>query len=199
MPSVHIQRLSSEARGELLELFTEAFSRQVLMPGMAQDRASVRALMSAFLRFYGRSESLALRGIRRGGQLACGAVTVDFGEEASLLAAVPFFFRLTRALGWRTTLSFGTIEKHQPKYDRRHLELALLGTAPSFQGQGFGRQMLDLLCEECRRLDYAGLVLVTDPATPAFALYRDRGFRVESRFPFATGELCWMRWARAPV
>ncbi|MHC4201968.1 MAG: GNAT family N-acetyltransferase [Planctomycetota bacterium] len=188
-----IERLHRSARPALLDVFTKAFVEQVFIPTIGRHPPTVRGVMKGFLRFYGRSRSLLLHGIRRDGRLVCGSVSADATEEPSVLSAALFFVELVAALGWRITSEFGTIAKEQPKYDERYLELVLLATSPSWQGHGFGRRMLRFICDEAERMDYAGVVLITDRASPAFRLYTKSGFTVDSEFPFADVTLCWMR------
>ncbi|MHC4248657.1 MAG: GNAT family N-acetyltransferase [Planctomycetota bacterium] len=189
-----IERLHLSARPALLDVFTRAFIEQAFMPSIGRQPGTVRAVMKGFLRFFGGYRSLLLHGIRRDGRLVCGSVSADSSEEPSALAAALFFVELVRALGWRITTGFGTIHREQPKYDERYLELVLLGTSPSCQRLGLGRRMLRFICDEAKRRDYAGVILVTDRAAPAFRLYTESGFTVDSEFPFAGVTLCWMRW-----
>ncbi len=188
-----IERLHLSAKPALLNVFTEAFVEQAFMPSIGRRPDTIRAVMKAFLRFYGRSRSLMLHGIRRDDRLVCGSVSADATEEPTVLAAILFFVELVRALGWRTTTEFGTIARERPKYDERYLELILLGTSPSCQRHGLGRRMLRFICDEAKRRDYAGVILLTNRAAPAFRLYTEFGFTVDSEFPFADVTLCWMR------
>ena len=189
-----IEELRLSARPALLDVFTRAFTTQAFMPSIGDRPETVRAVMKAFLRFFGGYRSLALRGIRLDGRLVCGSVATDATEEPGILSAGIFFVELLRALGWRTTTEFGTIHDEQPKYDGRYRELVLLGTLPSCQGRGLGRRMLTRVCDEAAREGYAGVILLTSRDAPAFRLYTKFGFTVDNDFPFGDVTLCWMRW-----
>ena len=188
-----IEQLKRSSKPALLEVFTRAFSDQAFMPSIGRGHETVRAVMKGFLRFFSRHRSLLLHGIRQDGRLVCGSVAADSTEEPGALSAGLFFVELVRALGWRTTTEFDTIHKEQPKYDERYLELVLLGALPSCQRQGLGRQMLQFVCGEAKRRDYAGVILLTNRAAPAFHLYTKNGFTVDNEFPFLDVKLCWMR------
>jgi len=189
-----IEELHLSARPALLDVFTRAFTAQAFMPSIGSRPGTVRAVMKAFLRFFGRYRSLALRGIRLDGRIVCGSVSTDATEEPSILSVGIFLVELVRALGWHTTTEFDTIHKEQPKYDGRYLELVLLGTLPSCQGRGLGRRMLRSVCDEAKRRGLAGVILLTSRDAPAFRLYTKFGFTVDNEFPFGDVTLCWMRW-----
>ncbi len=188
-----IERLQLSARPALLDVFTQSFGKQAFIPSIGRRPETIRAVMKGFLRFFGRYRSLLLYGIRRDDRLVCGLVSADATEEPTVFSAILFFVELVGALGWRTTTEFGTIHKAQPKYEERYLELVLLGTSPSCQRLGLGRRMLRFICDEAKRRDYAGVILLTDRAAPAFRLYTDFGFVVDTEFLFAGVTLCWMR------
>jgi ribosomal protein S18 acetylase RimI-like enzyme len=189
-----IEQLHLSAKEALLNVFAQAFSGQAFMPSIGHRPETTRGLMKGFLRFFSRYRSLLLHGIRQDGRLVCGSVATDAAEEPAALSAGLFFVELVRALGWRTTTGFATIHKEQPKYDERYLELVLLGTSPSCQGQGLGKQMLRFICDDAKRRDYAGVILLTSRAAPAFRLYTNFGFAVDNEFPFMGVSLCWMRY-----
>ena len=103
-----IERLHLSAKPALLDVFTQAFVEQAFIPSIGRRPGTIRAVMKAFLRFFGRSRSLLLHGIRRDDRLVCGSVSADATEGPTVLAAILFFVELVRALGWRTTTEFGT-------------------------------------------------------------------------------------------
>lgn len=194
--SIHeIEELGKSDNPELLDLFNEAFEDYPLIPLLSAKPKATRAVMKAFLGFFGSTKSSFLYGIRQGDKLVCGSVSIDSTTEPSRFALIRFIFSLIRALGWRTAKMFEEIHKEETKYkfEERHFELVILGMLPTHQRMGCGRKMLHFLIEKARNEEYKGVILVANKDSPAFHFYLKEGFIVEKEFDVGEVTLCWMR------
>lgn len=195
MEETKIERLWRLAdRVEVLDLFTRAFREHPLIPALGTQTKNTRALMKAFLDFFGGTNTARLYGIRKDDRLVCASLSVDSTDEPSIFALIRFLLALCRAVGWHASKELEVVHKKEPKYKGSYLELVLLGTLPEYQCQGFGRRMLRFLCDEAEQKGYMGVILVADRDTPAYGFYLREGFKVDKEF--VTGEtiLCWMRY-----
>lgn len=188
-----VERLQRTHRPELLELYTQAFAEDPLVPALTSRPEATRGVLGAFLDFFGGREDALLCGIRRDSRLACASVSVDSAREGSTWALLRFVLALSRTLGWRAARDLGAVHSEEPKYEERYLELVILGTLPAHQRQGLVRWMLQFLYDEARRSGYKGITLVADRDTPAFRFYLKEGFSLEREFRAGAATLCWMR------
>lgn len=193
--NVEVEQLGVSDKLELLELFTQAFKDHPLIPALDAKPEAMRPVMNAFLDCFGGPKSCLLYGIWKDSKLVCASLSLDSKVEPSKPALMRFIFYLYRALGWRIVMEFAAVGKAEPKYEDRHLELVILGTLPTYQQQGLGRKMLNFLYAEAKREKYKGVILVTDPTTPAFQLYTKEGFVVDREFAIGEAPMCWMRLA----
>ena len=189
------ERLTKDARGELVRAMTEALAQHSMVAALGGSSEDTGALMKALIDFYWGKKSLLLCGIRTDEGVVCGALCVDAREDHSLLALARLAWAVTRTVGRGALGPLLDVERHKPFLQERHLEMVILATVPAFQRQGFGRRVLHFLYREAMREGYSGILLVTDRDTPAFGLYRREGFEVEREFEVPQQRLCWMRRA----
>jgi ribosomal protein S18 acetylase RimI-like enzyme len=189
------ERLTKDARGELVRTMTEAFAQHPMVAALGGSSEDTGALVRALIDFYWRRKSLLLCGIRMDEGLACGSLSVDAREDPSLLALARLTWAVTRSVGRGALGPLLDVERHKPFLQERHLEMVILATVPASQRQGFGRRVLHFLYREAMREGYSGILLVTDRDTPAFGLYRSEGFEVKRELEVAEQRLCWMRRA----
>jgi len=188
-----IELLESES-GEVLDVLTEAFEEgHPLIPSLGASKKATRAVMKAFLDFFGSSKRSYLYGIRKDGKMACISLSVDSKEEPSVFALLKFIFTLIKVLGWEAAKMLEEIHKGEPKYEGRYLELVVLGTRPADQRQGLGNEMLRFLRRKAEEEGYDGIILVADQDTPAFNLYLREGYSVDKEVKVGQRTLCWMR------
>jgi ribosomal protein S18 acetylase RimI-like enzyme len=194
MEEATIERLDRSAEREVLDVFTQAFEGHPFIPAVGARPKNTKALMKAFIDFFAKTKNSLLLGIRKDDRLVCASLSVDSTEQPSTLTLIWFIVALSRAMGWRSAKELETVHKEEPKYEGRYLELVILGTLPEYQRQGFGRRILRFLCDEAKRRECKGVILVADRDTPACRFYVKEGFKVDKEF--ATGEttLCWMRY-----
>jgi ribosomal protein S18 acetylase RimI-like enzyme len=192
--NIKIEKLGRPHKQEVLDLFTQAFEGgHPLIPALSAKPGATRAVMKAFMDFFGSTKSSSLYGIRKDNKLVCASLSLDSTTEPSKLALIRFILALWRAIGWRSGKEMEIIHREEPKYEGRYLELVILGTLPAYQKQGFGRKMLQFLYNKARREKYRGVTLVADKNTPAFNLYLKEGFVVDKELRVAGRTLCWMR------
>jgi ribosomal protein S18 acetylase RimI-like enzyme len=191
---VRIEELKVWDKQELLDLFTQAFEGgHPLVPALSSKPGATRAVMKAFLNFFGATKSSALYGIRKDGKLVCASLSLDSTTQPSAFALIRFIFALSWTLGWRSAKELEVVHREEPKYEGRYLELVILGTLPAYQRQGLGSKMLRFLYEKAREGKYKGITLVADKDTPAFNLYLKEGYIVDKEFKVGERTLCWMR------
>ncbi|GEM_PF-6540585 len=96
-----IELLESESE-EVLDVLTEAFEEgDPLIPSLGASKKTTRAVMKAFLDFFGSSKRSYLYGISKDEKMACISLSVDSKEEPSAFALLKFIFTLIRVLGWK--------------------------------------------------------------------------------------------------
>lgn len=187
------ERLTRNAKEELLRVSTEAFAGHPMIPALGGGPKEASRLIKALVDFYWRRKSLLLCGIRTEQGLVCGSLSVDAREDLSLLALARLAWAVTRAVGRGALGPLLDVERHKPLLQERHLEMVILATVPQAQRQGFGRSLLHFLYRQALRDGYSGILLVTDEDTPSFGLYLREGFEVQREFAVAERQLCWMR------
>jgi ribosomal protein S18 acetylase RimI-like enzyme len=187
------ERLTRNAKEELLRVSTEAFARHPMIPALGGGPKEASRLIKALVDFYWHRKSLLLCGIRTHEGLVCTSLSVDAREDPSLLALARLAWAVTRAVGRGALGPLLDVERRKPLLQERHLEMAILATVPQAQRQGFGRGLLHFLYRQALRDGYSGILLVTDEDTPSFGLYLREGFEVEREFAVAERQLCWMR------
>ena len=189
---VRPERLAAADRDEAMAVLREAFATHPMLPPGTPARTTHR-LMKLMVDTFGRDESAALQGIRVDGALACVALTLAHGTEPKGLALVRFLVRLCFVLGWRTLREFSRSMSSQPEYDGKYLDLMLLGTLPTHQGQGLGKAMLRFVYDLAESRGYDGVVLAVAKDTPAQRLYLKEGFVTAAEAPLRSLTLCHMR------
>jgi len=193
MKNVKVTRLKGSDKLELLELLTQAFTEHPLTPALGAKPEATRPVVNAFMDCFGEVKGSLLYGIRKDNKLVCASLSLDSTVEPSKLALMRFAFALYRAVGWRITREFEVVNKEEPKYKDRYLELILLGTLPAYQRQGLGHKMLRFLYDYARKENYKGMILVAHCNSHAFHLYLRNGFIVDREFNIGEATLCWMR------
>jgi ribosomal protein S18 acetylase RimI-like enzyme len=189
------ERLTKDAKGELVRTMTEAFAQHPMVAALGGSSEDTSVLVKALVDFHWRMKSLLLCGIRTDEGLVSGSLSVDAREDPSLLALGRLAWAVTRTVGRGALGPLLDIERHKPFLQERHLEMVILATLPAHQRQGYGRRVLHFLYREALREGYGGILLVVDCDTPAFALYRSEGFEVEREFQVGQQRLCWLRRA----
>ena len=192
------ERLGATDRPEAMAVLREAFATHPMLPPGTPARTTER-LMELMVDTFGRDETAALHGIRLEGTLACVALTVNHGAEPKGLALVRFIVRLCFVLGWRLIRDYARSMSNQPKYDEPYLDLMLLGTLPTHQGQGLGRTMLRFIYDMAGSRGHRGVVLAVAKDTPAHRLYLKEGFVPVAEVPLRSLVLCHMRRDNSPV
>jgi len=177
-------------------VLTEAFAHHPVLPRDTPPETR-RALLELFIKTFAGSNRAWLHGIRRDGTLVCAAFSLDPRFKPGPKAMLRFFGGLLCLLGWRTGWEFMTSLSRRPKYDLPYLELLLLGTLPTFHGQGLGRTMLRFLYGFCGTLGYHGVILDVAQDTPAYEFYVREGFVVDGQITMNKMLLCHMRRADA--
>ena len=189
------ERLTKDAKGELVQAMAAAFAQHPMVPALGATAQDTGALVRALVDSQWGMKSLLLCGIRTDEGLVCGSLSVDAREDPSLVALARLAWVVTRTAGRGALGPLLDVERHKPLLKERHLEMVILATVPASQRQGFGRGLLHFLYRQALREGYSGILLVTDRDTPAFGLYRSEGFEIERKFEAAEQRLCWMRRA----
>jgi len=191
--NVEVEQLKGSDRLELVELLAQAFTGHPLIPALGAKPEANRAVMRALVDFFGGTEGSLLYGIRRDDKLVCASLSIDSTVEPSTLPLMKFIFSLGIALGWEAGRGLEAVQKEEPEYEGRYLELVLIGTLLAYQRQGLARKVLHFLFDEAKRQEYKGIIVVADRNTPAYDLFLKEGFTAEKEF--ITGEIaqCWMR------
>jgi len=189
------ERLTKDAKGELVQAVTGAFEQHPMVPALGWTVQDTGGLVRTLVDFHWGMKSLLLCGIRTDEGLVCGSLSVDAREDPSLVALARLAWTVRRTVGRGAFGPLLDVERHKPLLKERHLEIVFLATVPASQGQGYGRGLLHFLYRQALREGYSGVLLVTDRDTPAFGLYRSEGFEIERKFEAAEQRLCWMRRA----
>jgi GNAT superfamily N-acetyltransferase len=103
------------------------------------------------------------------------------------------FVTLIPALGRRIPRSLQglrAIEERHPK--KPHWYLAVLGTHPDRQGQGFGSALMQPVLDECDRLEIPAYLETGTERNVAF--YTRHGFRVTEEIQLPDGPPMWLMW-----
>jgi ribosomal protein S18 acetylase RimI-like enzyme len=187
-----VERLDNTEVAELLGVLGEAFAKHPMLPE-GTPREKTEALMRLIVDSFGGSDDAGLHGIRRDGELACVAFTMDAQQEPKGLAKLFFVAGLFRILGWRLAVGFFRALGRRPRREGRYLELTLLGTLPAHHGEGLGRAMMHFLYEHAEEQGYRGVVLEVARDTPARGFYEREGFVLDREIPVGATMLCCMR------
>lgn len=178
-----VERLGSADRNAVMAVLTPAFATHpAFAPGT--PLATVAALLDLFLDLFHVPGKTFLCGIRREGALACVALALDPALEPKGRTLTLFFYRFWRIMGTARLVEFVRGYCGRPRYARRYLELFLLGTTPSHQGQGLGREMLRHLYALARDQGFAGLVLTAAGGSAAREFYAREGFVTDNTVRF---------------
>jgi len=191
--NVEVEQLKGSDRLELVELLAQAFTGHPLIPALGAKPEANRAVMRALVDFFGGTEGSLLYGIRRDDKLVCASLSIDSTVEPSTLPLMKFIFSLGIALGWEAGKGLEAVQKEEPEYEGRYLELVLLGTLPAYQRQGLACKVLRFLFDEAKRQEYKGIIVVLDRNTPAYDLFLKEGFIAEKEFITGETAQCWMR------
>ena len=187
-----VETLDMSDRAEAQGVLQQAFATHPILPPGTPLKTTA-ALLKLILDTFGNSDRAYLHGIRSDGELACVSFALAAGTEPKGLALAGFTTRLFGILGWRLTREFSRALSGQPQYEQPYLDLMLIGTLPSHQGQGLGRELLEFLYGFAEGQGYQGLTLGVTKDTPAYHLYVKEGFVVDAEVPFAGLPLCHMR------
>ena len=189
---MQIKPLDFSDREVALSLFCEAFREHpILPPGIPH---SVTQTMFRFMfDEFGSKKSACFHGIKdASANLVCAALTLSNKDEPGLWDSIRYTLSFFRILGWSLALSFLRVHASKPKRTKPHLELLLLGTAPSSQKGGLGRTMLRHLYRYAKDQGYAGITLEVAKNSPAYGFYCREGFVTDKTIYIKGMPLCIM-------
>lgn len=194
MSKVEIKRLKASSKLEACELLTQAFTDYPFAESYGLSPEATPKIFQALIDIID-FEHVWVYGIREDDRLVCISISVG---RLPALAKVKLFLRFilifARLLKWRMGRFIWVMMAARPKHKGQSLEFMSFGTLPSYQRQGFGREMLHFIYEEAKKEYYDGVNLWTVRGRPAFLLYLKEGFQVEKEFALFEGiPLCWMR------
>lgn len=190
-----VETLDGRQRQAIVEVLVPAFaSHPAFAPGTSPD--VVRAVLDLLVHRFGR---VSLHGIRRQGGLACVAVSLDRRVGPHGWELLKFFYRFWRLMGTARLLDLVRDAVGRPRYAKPYLELFLLGTTPTSQKRGLGREMLAFLYALAREQGFAGLVLTAARRSPACGFYIREGFVIDSEVWFRGEPLVNMRRDNRPA
>ena len=145
-------------------------------------------------------------GIRKDEKLVCIAVLSNCVPQTTkrFQVTAPLRWILDRVLAmalragcllrWQLAIELTNIRQETPKRKKDgYLHLIALGTLPSYQGQGLGRNMLRFIRQMAERKGAKGILLDTHSDNPAYHLYLKEGYIVEREFRLGHKGLVWMR------
>lgn len=102
-------------------------------------------------------------------------------------------FTLVPALAGRVRRSFDGLREIEARHPSGpHWYLAVLGTRPDRQGQGYGSRLLRPVLDECDRLVIPAYLETGTERNVAF--YTRHGFRVTERIGLPGGPPMWLMW-----
>jgi len=187
-----IKPLESSDRETALSLFCEAFKEHSMLPP-----GTPYSVMQTMFRFmldeFGSKSSACLHGIKdASGNLVCAALTLSNKDEPGLWDSIRYTLSFFRILGWSLALSFLRVYATKPKRAKPHLELLLLGTAPTSQKGGLGRTMLRYIYQYAKDNKYAGITLEVAKNSPAYGFYCREGFVTDKTMHIKGMPLCIM-------
>ncbi|MBI4296492.1 MAG: GNAT family N-acetyltransferase [Chloroflexi bacterium] len=188
-----IERLRWTKRAELLDLLTKSFTGHPLIPTLGAKPKASRAVMAAFVDFFGRMKGSLVYGIRKDGKLVCACLAIDSSSEPSALPLMRFVFSLAVALGWEAGREMESALKEMPEKPGRFLEVILIGTLPEYRQQGLAEQMLHFLRDEAIKQGFDGILAITDRDSPLCNIYGHEGFACEKEITVGKTAQCWMR------
>jgi len=193
MSQGEIKRLKASNKLEASELLVQAFGNYPFAESYGLYPEATRKIIEASINVID-VEAVSTYGMWKDDQLVCLSISVG---KLPILVKVGLYLRfmlsLSRLLKWRMA-RFIRVMMGTPKHKGQNLEFMSFGTLPPYQRQGFGRKMLQFVCEEAKKEKYDGVNLWTARERPAFLLYSKEGFQVEKEFKLFGGiPLCWMR------
>lgn len=187
-----IETLEEAHKSAFVETISVAFADHPMMPpGLSADKS--RRWVNTMLRAFTKAPDARLFGIRRNGNLDCAAFVYDAAFEPRGWQLMFFLFQMLRVFGWGLSLTFARVLSKKPKRKGRPLELLLLGTRTSAQGQGLGRSMLRHIFDFADLRGYDSVILEVAKDTPAFGFYLREGFLVDKEVALSTTPLCFLR------
>ena len=187
-----IETLDEADKSEFVETISVAFGDHPMMPpGLSADKS--RRWVNTMLQTFTKAPDATLFGVRRHGILDCAAFVYDAAFEPRGWQLLVFLFQMLRVFGWGLTLTFARVFSKKPVRKGRPLELLLLGTRTSAQGQGLGRAMLRHIFEFADLQGYDSVILEVAKDTPAFGFYLREGFLVDKEVALPTTPLCFLR------
>ncbi|NER80948.1 MAG: GNAT family N-acetyltransferase [Leptolyngbya sp. SIO1D8] len=188
-----IETLAETRRSEAIDILANAFRDHPMFPPDPTGRRS-RLMPAAIFDAFADAPDATLFGISRDDELACVAFVFADGYEPGGLALLWFLWRMVRVSGLQAYSTMARrVKSENYSSDEQRLELMMLGTRGSYQGQGLGRKMLRHLFDFARERGYASVVLEVPKQTPAFRLYLSEGFEVEKEISLPIMPLCMMR------
>ncbi len=206
---VKLDPFNPSIRAELLDLYIKAFANYPFISILYTSPEVLKSFMKFLLDFNLSNRSVLLYGIRVDNRLICASISVDSKCKYPLSVLIRSIFPIAYVLLkhvrelWiirREMLKeipsrdrMHLMTSYRPKYVKRYLELAILGTLPEYQRQGYGRKMLHFLYNEAKQREYSGIILITARDTPAFHFYLKEGFIVDKEIQLEHATLCWMR------
>jgi ribosomal protein S18 acetylase RimI-like enzyme len=189
---VQVKPLEASEQESVLSLMCEAFKEHPMLPSGTPFRVTQTLFKFMFDKF-GSKDSACIHGIKdTGNNLVCAALTLSSADEPTLWEAMRYTLSFFRILGWNLALSFLQVNAAKPKRKEPFLELLLLGTSPSYQKAGLGREMLRYLYQYAEEKGYAGITLETAKNSPAYEFFSREGFIADKTIYIKTMPLCLM-------
>ena len=189
---IQIKPLDVSERESALALFCEAFKEHPILP-MGTPYRITQTLFQFMFDKFGSKDSACFHGIKDAeSNLVCAALTLNSADEPTLLEAMLYTLSFFRILGWSLALSFVQVNAAKPKRKEPYLELLLLGTSPSYQKGGLGREMLRYLYQYAAEKGYVGMTLETVKNSPAYGFFCKEGFVEDKTITIKDMPLCLM-------
>lgn len=185
--------LSEKDEQELIDISSIAFFTVPHIPALIKKPKYTKTVVSNLYYLYKGTGKTQSFGIKKDNKLVCVGFCIDSDLKPRLSKKIKFGFVIFRTLGIKGIRQFLKANKKRPKYDNTCLELMLYGTLPSYQKQGFGRQMINFLYDFAKKNNYGGVTGVTNSTRPAFKFYMRTGWIVDKEFFIENYKLCWVR------
>ena len=191
-----IETLTHADRPEVVEVLGEAFRSHPMVPPDPRGKLEgwgARLMMRTMLDAFDRAPDAQLFGVRRDGRLACVAFVHAYGYDPSGLVIARMFWNMARVMGLRMLLQCMRVMGEKHPGDDPRLELLILGTRVTCQGQGLGRAVMRHVYDYARQHGHAAVTLEVAHDSPARGFYEREGFRLEKQVPLAGETLSYMR------
>lgn len=184
MNSLYIGPLDASHQARVCDILCQAFAQDPAYEYFLQDSQSThkerhREQLIRFIVAYHLGAGKKLWGVEQQGRLvACALVeppTSFLQDVKSLCRHLPTLFG---KVPWQSILRmnrYAQVSRHGVPY-RNAYYLVKIGVYEQYQGQGYGRQLIEALLDECRRQETS---LALDTENPAnVPLYQHLGFEL---------------------